>query len=414
MPCAPERSTPPPPPRDPMENPRKRDAILPVSVMLCMHTLIALTVFVVPVMAPEIGMGAEAISLFVLLLYFTSMITVPFSGPCTARFGPMRMMQLCVLACAAGVALCCVATSEAIYGGGVLIGIGLGLATPAASDILLRYTPESIRSFIFSLKQAGVPAGNLIAGLLVWLALAIGWQNAFLLTAAVGATIAIVFQPLRKTWDEGRETDTRIRVNRQSYVNGLRMIKEDKAIRWLSMSSFVFVLLQVSTTSYIVTFLVEDVGRAHETAGSIYALAFAGGFFARVLFGVVADNFIPPLKTLGILGLVMGAAAIATAQFNSDWSVYAIGAVTFLLASTAAGWNGVFIAETAARAPKGQVSHVLGISLILTYAGCIATPPIFLGLLALSDGSYSFAFSLIAVPAILVGIRLLLLKPDQV
>ena len=133
-----------------------------------------------------------------------------------------------------------------------------------------------------------------------------------------------------------------------------------------------------------------------------------------LLFGVVADTLIPPLKPLGLLGLIMGAAAITPAQFDADWPLWAIAAGTFLLASTAAGWNGVFIAESAARAPKGQASHVLGITLILTYAGCIATPPLFLGLLALSGGSYSVAFSLIGVPAILVGLRLLLLKPEQV
>lgn len=90
-----------------MNIPTKRDAILPVSVMLCMHTLVALSVFIIPVMAPEIGLNASDIGAFVFLLYFTAMITVPFSGPCTAKFGPMRMMQVCVLFCAVGVLVCC-------------------------------------------------------------------------------------------------------------------------------------------------------------------------------------------------------------------------------------------------------------------------------------------------------------------
>ena len=75
-----------------MQNPTKRDAILPVSVMLCMHSLIALCVFVIPVMAPEIDMDAQEISLFVAVLYLSSTIFTLLA--LTGRFGPMRMMRL--------------------------------------------------------------------------------------------------------------------------------------------------------------------------------------------------------------------------------------------------------------------------------------------------------------------------------
>ena len=397
-----------------MKIPRKSDVALPVSVMLCMHTLIALAVFIVPVMAPEMGLNANDIGTFVFLLYLTSMITVPFSGPCTARFGPMRMMQICVFCCAIGVALCCGFYSEIRSLGAICIGTGLGLATPAASDILLRYSPVSIRSFVFSLKQAAVPAGNLIAGLLVLLAIAIGWQNAFLIIAILTGAVALIFQPLQRTWDTGRDTAAHVTFNLKSFVSGVRIIFADQRLRWLSISSFAFVLLQIATTSYLVTFLVTKVGCDHKTAGVIYALSFAGGFFSRIIFGIIADNLISPLKTLGLLGFIMGGASLITAQFTPDWPVYGITITSFVLASTAAGWNGVYIAETAARAPAGLASHVLGISLIMTYAGCIATTPLFLILLSLSRDSYHVAFSLFAVPAILTGLRLLSIERKQV
>lgn len=392
-----------------MNIPTKRDAILPVSVMLCMHTLVALSVFIIPVMAPEIGLNASDIGAFVFLLYFTAMITVPFSGPCTAKFGPMRMMQVCVLFCAVGVLVCCEDSGTTRFLGAVCIGAGLGLATPAASDILLRFTPASIRSFIFSLKQAGVPAGNLIAGLLVLLAVTIGWQLTFEIVAAITVAVALIFQPLQKTWDDSRDTASHVTFNLKSFADGLKILFTNHRLRWLSISSFAFVLLQIATTSYLVTFLVSKVGYEHKTAGIIYALSFAGGFFSRILFGIVADNMISPLKTLGFLGITMGIASLMTGQFTQSWSIPAVVITSFVLASTAAGWNGVYIAETAARAPKGLASHVLGISLILTYAGCIVTTPLFLALLVISDDSYRTVFSLLAVPAILIGFRLLLI-----
>ena len=116
-----------------MQNPTKRDAILPVSVMLCMHSLIALCVFVIPVMAPEIDMDAQEISLFVAVLYLSSTIFTPFSGPFTGRFGPMRMMQACVLASSIGVALCCLGDVVFMFGGAACIGLSLGLASVTSS-----------------------------------------------------------------------------------------------------------------------------------------------------------------------------------------------------------------------------------------------------------------------------------------
>ena len=86
--------------------------------------------------------------------------------------------------------------------------------------------------------------------------------------------------------------------------------------------------------------------------------------------------------------------------------------MTFLLASTAAGWNGVYIAEIANLAPKGQASNVMGISLVVTYFGCIMTPIIF-GIILATTESYLIAYTLFAIPSILVGLRLLVLKKQQ-
>ncbi|MBO43301.1 MAG: hypothetical protein CMM28_06210 [Rhodospirillaceae bacterium] len=395
-----------------MQNPTKRDAILPVSVMLCMHSLIALCVFVIPVMAPEIDMDAQEISLFVAVLYLSSTIFTPFSGPFTGRFGPMRMMQACVLASSIGVALCCLGDVVFMFGGAACIGLSLGLATPAASDILLRYSPSSIRSLIFSIKQAAVPLGNLIAGLLVLLAVIIGWQYALLIIVMVGISMAFVFQPFQNTWDEGRDTASHVAFTWQSFITGARTLVGNMPLRWLAISSFAFVLLQIASASYLVTYMVQHVGLTHEIAGIIYAIAFSGSFVARILFGVVADNYIPPLKTLGLLGIIMGVASYGIAQYDTSWPLWLTGLMIFLLAATAAGWNGVYIAEVATRAPKGQVANVMGMSLVVTYCGCILTPIVFGSILTFTSNDFPIAYSLFAIPAILVGFKLLILPGD--
>ena len=45
----------------------------------------------------------------------------------------------------------------------VLIGLSNGTANPAGSEVLQRFTPPAHRNFVFSIKQAGVPLGGVIA-----------------------------------------------------------------------------------------------------------------------------------------------------------------------------------------------------------------------------------------------------------
>ena len=156
--------------------------------------------------------------------------------------------------------------------------------------------------------------------------------------------------------------------------------------------------------------MVQHVGLTHEIAGIIYAIAFSGSFVTRILFGVVADNYISPLKTLGLLGIIMECKQAA--QYDTSWALWLTGLMIFLLAATAAGWNGVYIAEVATRAPKGQVANVMGMSLVVTYCGCILTPIVFGSILTFTSNDFPIAYSLFAIPAILVGFKLLILPGD--
>ena len=46
----------------------------------------------------------------------------------------------------------------------IIIGLNNGAANPAGSEVLQRFTPPAHRNFVFSIKQAGVPLGGVVAG----------------------------------------------------------------------------------------------------------------------------------------------------------------------------------------------------------------------------------------------------------
>ena len=77
-----------------------------------------------------------------------------------------------------------------------------------------------------------------------------------------------------------------------------------------------------------------------------------------------------------------------------------------MFGASAIGWNGVYLAEVARRAPVGAVSAATAAALFVTFGGVLAGPPAFAFMLQ-SGMSYGAAFVAVAAPALLCGLVLL-------
>ena len=83
------------------------------------------------------------------------------------RMGGVRALQVCLLLGAASLLLFHVPSLALALLASALIGLSNGAANPAGSEVLQRFTPAARRNFVFSIKQAGVPLGGVIAGLAI-------------------------------------------------------------------------------------------------------------------------------------------------------------------------------------------------------------------------------------------------------
>lgn len=120
-----------------------------------------------PVLAPfagaQLSLNAALIGIYVAFMYATAAIVTATSGAWLQRFGPMGTSQLCLMF--AGLSLLAISTGT-LWGfalGGFLAGIGYGPTTPASSVVLSRVGANRFRNLIFSIKQTGVPGGNMAA-----------------------------------------------------------------------------------------------------------------------------------------------------------------------------------------------------------------------------------------------------------
>lgn len=369
---------------------------------LTVQSLVAMCLLTLPVVAPAVaetlGISTVYLGLYIAFAYAGAMTASLLSGGVVRRYGAIRASQIGLGFCAAGVALCAIESPIAAAVGAVLIGLGYGPITPASSHLLARTTPADRMSFVFSVKQTGVPLGGVLAGVIVpGLADLTTWQTAFLVIAAATLLCAVAIQPLCKELDADKDKTQPV-----SFGNGLtaplRLVFSQRSLAVLAAVSFMFSMTQLSLVTYMVTFLHDDLGMGLIVAGFTLAVAQTAGVIGRLLWGYISDRYLGPIVMLGLIAVLIAICALATPflQYFDSQALTLI--VLSLFGSSAVGWNGVYLAEVARQAPPGQTSIATGGTLSMTFLGIVIGPPIF-GMIAGAFGNYGLAFASLVVPA---------------
>ena len=365
-----------------------------VWITLGIQTLASLVVFTPPVLAPaaqsEVGVHASAVGIATALIYLSATVSALLSGLAIGRHGPMRMSQASLALSGAGLGLMATANLFLVLVGALVIGLGYGQVTPSSSAILVERTPPNLRAFIFSLKQTGVPIGGAIAGaMLPALIYSMGWQVAALLCAGICIALALALQPMRTRVDPGSRAAGA--TSGGGLFEPLRLVLSQPKLREMGLASFTYSGMQMCLGSFLVVFLHDHARFGLSLAGAALSTAMVAGIGGRLLWGVVADNWVKPRLLLGLLGVGMALAAFAMALVTAAWAAAVVFLLSALYGATAVGWNGVYLSEVAHIAPPGRAAAATGASLALTYAGVMVLPSMFWAIVAMS-GSYAAAF----------------------
>lgn len=382
--------------------------VMPVAAMLAAQAVLSMATVTLPVLAPAVvadsGPPFSWLGLFVALVYASSMASGLYSGALVRRWGALRLSQLCLLNACGGTCLLGTGHVAGMAAAAVMLGMGYGPLNPASSHLLNRVAPPHHRSKIFSLKQTGVPLGAVVAGaLLPPLVLWGGWRVAVWVVAGACALLALALQPLRAALDTDRQP--RARVGLDSLSEPARMALADPALRPLAFSSFFYAALQLCLGTYLVTYLTTEQGYSLVEAGLTLAVTQAAGIAGRLASGGLADRSGEPRRVMGAMGCLMGLCAFLSA-FAGAWPTPLLLLLYAVFGASAIGWNGVYLAEVARRAPAGAVSAATAGALFVTFAGVLAGPPAF-SFMVLAGTSYGAAFMAVAAPALLCGLALM-------
>ena len=388
---------------------------LPLLATLFIQAMVAMALLTLPVMAPvaaqALSVSPAMVGFYVSITYLGAMFASLTSGNTVSRFGPIRVSQLGLLLCALGLCLCATPWLPVIAIGALLIGLGYGPITPASSQILARTTPADRMALVFSIKQTGVPLGAMMAGAIVpSLMLALNWQWTMVMVAIACVLSAMLAQPLRQELDELRQANLPFQMS--ALTSPIRMVLGHRPLATMAACSFMFSMVQMSLTTYLVTYLHDDLSYGLVSAGLLLSVTQMGGMGGRILWGFVADKWLGAQKTLALLAALMALCSLTTALFLPVLPLWGIWMVLIVYGASAIGWNGVYLSEVARQAPEGKASVATGGTLTFTFLGVVIGPPIF-GALSTAFGSYRAGFLALVVTSSLCAWVLFRLRHKQ-
>ena len=395
-----------------------RGAIIPLAATSGVQITAALTMFsvavVAPVAAPEIGVDATLIGTFTAIAYGSGMLGGLLTGAFCDRYGAIRVGQIAMILACIGVVLLTLSHPVAAFFSAVVLGMSYGPVNPFSTHILARVVPPKNRPFFMSIRASGQPAGTAIAGLLIPFLVALyDWRLAMLATGVIAIVIAIALQPLRRQLDGNRDLTRRIRVG--SVMEPIRVVWREPTLRCLTLSGFILSGTQVSLASFFVVYLTSTLSFSLATAGVLFTIMQLGGVLGRLVWGAVADRFVPANIVMTSLCAGTAVLCVVTALLATEWSVTALGLLSFALGATSHGWNGIYFAELIKFAPEGTVGAAASGAQFSTLGG-VAVFPVIFGIVVTLGGGYDTAFLMLAFAITIATIYMRLMlrsRPDQ-
>ncbi|MBC9206105.1 MFS transporter [Roseomonas aerophila] len=382
-----------------------------LAATLIVQTVSSFSNMAIPLLGPllmaRLGLPPESIGYVSALSALGICWFLACGGPMLLHFGPVRTLQLGLVITALGLLTLSQPLGLLSLLGALAIGFGAGPNTPAGSQILIRAAPPRHRTLIFSIKQAGVPLGGALAGLVIApLVLAQGLSVA--LWAVIGVTLVtiLVVWPFRRRLDgqgHGRHPGWhRSLLSWSTMVRSVGTLRAHPSLPLLAALGASFSVMQACLMAFTATYVVTQHGASLAEAGRVVAAMHTASMVGRISMGWAADRIGGAMRHLAVQA-VASALAVCLLMGTSGLGPWALYGSAALVGFVAIGWNGVHIAELARVAPLELVSDVTSAASLFGFMGSILGPLAF-ALLVGWSGSYAVAF--LAVAAQLAGFGL--------
>ncbi|WP_418319804.1 MFS transporter [Piscinibacter sakaiensis] len=354
-----------------------------------------------PMLAPRIGLPVESVGYLSALITGGSIVSLLLGLPLLRRLGSMRNLQVGLSIGVLGALLSAVPAPSALLLGSLMIGISIGPPSSAGMDVLQRFAPQRHRNLLFSVKQAGVPLGGVIAGLLLpWASQRLGIAAAVAISAVIGIITVLAVQPLRGRVDAGRERDLALHWKMFLTPSNLRkplaVLVAMPALRRVGLAGGCLGAGQSAWFAFLVTYLVVELHWSLTAAGALFALMQGVSVLGRPLAGFISDRLGGGLRVLRWAVVGSSLTTLALAFCTAAWPAWSVVALAVLAGLTVASWNGVQFAEVARLSPRDRLNETMTGATLLLLSAYVAGPALFSLVVALG-ATFSAAFAATAL-----------------
>jgi sugar phosphate permease len=396
--------------------PRIPTWIIAIAVIVILQTTSAYLGRLIPIAAPaftrEFGWDESLVGYLAAANVIGALFVLTAGIGLVKRMGGVLALQAGLLLGAASLSLYLLPWLSIALIASVVIGINTGAANPAGSEVLQRFTPKAHRNFVFSIKQAGVPLGGVIAGLTIPpLIEAFGWRMALMLAAAGSAVAILLTVPFRSRIDpppEQRSVSRLVSFRLSDIVLPLRSLSRAPRLWRAACIGGLLGIAQACWVTFAVTYLVVAQELSLGAAGFVFATMQAASVLGRMTMGWIADRMLSGTATLAIAAIGSALTTVLFGLASPTWPAWAFMLLAAIAGFFVSGWNGVQIAEVARRSPPELIAETAAGAVILVFLSNMLAPAAFAAFVAVTgrfDHAYMLAgaFSLICLP-LLYGI----------
>jgi len=391
--------------------------VRPLAIALTAQVVSSFLVRIVPTLAPllavQIRWSEAAVGLLSAVCTLGSIVFLMGGNPIVRAIGSVRSLQVGLLIGAAGTFMLLMPWGAAAVVASLVIGLGFGPAMPASSDILHRYAPAGYRSLVFSIKQAGTPAGGVLAGLIMpYLVDRIGWQATLVAAVVFALGIAISIRLMHQAadaWPSGlQRPQLRAVISPGNLAQPVRSLWSSDELARISLAGCVLALCQGAWFAYLATYLVVEIKLSLTSAGALFAIMQGTGIVGRMLLGWGADRTGSRKRMMQALALASAATTFVLGCTTPEWPFAALVVLATVAGFTVTSWNGVQVAEVVRLAPPELIHEAASGATILVFVGSISGPLIY-AVTAQLVGSLATGYMAIAAVSLL-GIPIIGLK----
>ncbi|GAB3114223.1 MFS transporter [Bordetella tumbae] len=392
---------------------------MPIVAIFTLQTISAFLNRLIPILAPamseDFGWSGSTIGYLTASNSLGGLMILVAGSAMLKQIGGMRTLQLTLLIGAACMAWLLIPSLAIALIACLFMGLSGGAANPAGSEVLQKYSPPGKRNLMFSIKQAGVPLGGVIAGLLVPLLVVLtGWRIALFFCAL------IVLLPTMMTWRLSASLDETpdkkdhffhfpTLESLRTLTVPLASLRHNSGLMKISVVGSLFAIAQSCWFTFTVIYLVDQLGYPLALAGMVFAVMQAGGVIGRIVLGWLSDYLRSANITLTIAAVFSAVTTALLGLTSAAWPLWSVITLAFVAGCSAASWNGVQIAEVARRSPPQMISETSAGSSILVNLMNMVAPTLFAAFVAVS-GRYDYAFIFAGACSLLV---LVCLPRDQ-